>query len=160
MPRLTGTGTKFGLVWFPVGEAPRHSSQGVTMTTERIILIHKADGSKASKPSKVAIASSHSMLESARVRRPGLEAFIESGKFATLDSIPQAIIDNPLRRREEFPEAFFIIDESDMGRPPKSGERDYASTCQSILLWIKKHYAETEKPLVRIGELSVIVETL
>ena len=130
------------------------------MTTARIILIHKADGSKPSKPSKVAIAASNEALVTARVRRPGIEAFLESGEFAALQSIPQAVIDNPERRRREFPGAFFVIDEADMGRAPKSGERDYASTCQSILLWIKKHYAETEKPLVRIGELSVIVEIL
>lgn len=128
------------------------------MTTARIILIHKADGSKPSKPSKVAIAASKEALVTARVRRPGIESFLESGAFALMESIPQAVIDNPERRRREFPLSFFPIDESDMGRRPKNGERDYASTCQSILLWIKKHYAETDKPLVRIGELSVIVE--
>jgi hypothetical protein len=130
------------------------------MATQRIILIHKADGAKASKASKIAVQASHEALASARVRRPGLEAFIESGEFASLEAIPQAVIDNPLRRRQEFPTAFYVIDESDMGRAPKNGTRDYASTCQSILLWIKKHYAETEKPLVRVGELSVIVEEL
>jgi hypothetical protein len=45
-----------------------------------------------------------------------------------------------------------------MGRPPKNGSRDYDSTAQSILLWIKKFYVETPKSLVRVGELSVIVE--
>jgi hypothetical protein len=130
------------------------------MATTRIILIHKADGAKASKPTKVSIEASHVALKTARVRRPGLEAFIESGAFAALQMVPQAVIDNPDRRRQEFPEAFYVIDEADMGRAPKNGVRDYASTCQSILLWIKKHYAETGKPMVRIGELSVIIETI
>jgi hypothetical protein len=128
------------------------------MKQARIILIHKADETKASKPTKLAVAASHELLKVARVRRPGLEAFIESGKFAAMSQVPQAVIDNPDRRREEFPDAFFIIEESDMGRSPKNGKRDYESTAQSILLWLKKFYAETPKPLVRSSELSIVVE--
>jgi hypothetical protein len=128
------------------------------MATKRIILIHKFDGLKPSKPTKLAVAASHELLRKARVRRPGIEAFLETGEFSALQSVPQEIIDNPDRRREEYPEAFFVIEESDMGRPPKNGSRDYDSTAQSILLWIKKFYVETPKSLVRVGELSVIVE--
>jgi len=143
-----------------VGEEPRHSSQGAIMAAKRIILIHKADDLKPSKITKAGLEASHKILKLARVRRPGLEQFIESGAFAALQAVPQPVIDNPDRRKAEYPEAFFVIDLFDMGRPPKNGERDYDSTAQSILLWLKKHYVETEKPLVRIGELSVIVEIL
>lgn len=139
-----------------------HNTQPVLTpaTHKRIVLIHKADGSKPSKITKVALEASHKVLELARVRRPGLEAFIESGEFLELEAVPQPVIDNPDRRKAEYPTAFYVIEESDMGRPPKNGERDYDSTAQSILLWLKKHYAETEKPLLRIGELSVIVEII
>ena len=128
------------------------------MATKRIILIHKFDGLKPSKPTKLAVAASHELLRKARVRRPGIEAFLETGQFSTLQTIPQEVIDNPDRRREEYPEAFFLIGDIDMGRNPKNGGRDYDSTAQSILLWIKKFYVETPKPVVRVGELSVIVE--
>ena len=130
------------------------------MATKRIILIHKADDLKPSKITKVGLEASHKILKLARVRRPGLEEFIESGAFSAMESIPQAVIDNPDRRRIEYPDAYFRIGDIDMGRNPKNGFRDYDSTAQSILLWLKKHYVETEKPLVRIGELSVIVEIL
>jgi hypothetical protein len=128
------------------------------MKASRIILIHKADEAKPTKPTKLAVSASHELLKVARVRRPGIEAFIESGQFAALAPVPQAVIDNPDRRRDEFPDAFFIIEESDMGRTPKNGRRDIDSTAQSILLWIKKFYAETPKPLVRASELSIVVE--
>ena len=128
------------------------------MKASRIILIHKADSAKPSKPSKIAIATTHELLATARVRRPGIEAFIESGQFAALAPVPQAVIDNPDRRRIEYPGAFFVIEESDMGRTPKNGKRDIDSTAQSILLWIKKFYAETPKPIVRVSELSIVVE--
>lgn len=128
------------------------------MESSRIILIHKADESKPSKPSKIAIATTHEIINVARVRRPGIERLIETGEFASMPSIPQAVIDNPDRRRIEYPEAFYVIEEADMGRRPKNGERDLDSTAQSILLWIKKFYVETPKPLVRASELSIVVE--
>lgn len=128
------------------------------MESSRIILINKADGEKPIKPTKIAIATTHEILAVARVRRHGIEAFIESGAFASMEAIPQAVIDNPDRRKIEYPEAFYVIEESDMGRKPKNKERDMDSTAQSILLWIKKFYVETEKPLVRASQLSIVVE--
>lgn len=139
---------------------PKPVTTPATTTPERVIVIrHKADGKPSSKPTKAAIAATLAALKLARVARPSLVEFFTSGQFHAMPMIPQAIIDNPERLWEEFGTAdtYWIVPADSLGRAPKNGERDWDSTAQSILLWIKKHMAETPKPLVRASELSVTV---
>lgn len=126
-----------------------------------IVLRHKADGKASSKATKAAKAASTEALRVARVRRPGLEEFLFSGAFHAMPMIQQAVIDNPFRLWDEYADegTYFVIPEDSLGRSPKGRARDMDSTCQSILLWIKKYFGETSPALVRSSELSLTVVT-
>lgn len=120
-----------------------------------LLLIHKADGAKAERITKAKREAVAEILKTARVARPELVDYILSGAFTEDETIPQNVIDNPHRRAAEHPDAGWIVPESCLGRPPKTGERDYASTCQSVLLWIKKVFVDTG--ILRASQVSLIV---
>lgn len=120
-----------------------------------LLLINKADGSKPERITKAKREAVAAVLATSRVSRPELVDYILSGEFAASETVAQNVIDNPHRRAAEHPDAGWIVPESCLGRPPKSGERDYASTCQSVLLWIKKVFVDTG--IIRASQLSLIV---
>ena len=124
---------------------------------KQILIIRKADGAKPFAITKARKAATLEALRAARVQRPASLDFFLSGAFAESAEIPQAVIDNPIKRERDFAGVGFIVPESDLGRAPKSGERDWQSTCQSVLLWLKKYLSETDAPAVRLSQLSVIV---
>ena len=95
-------------------------------------------------------------LSTTRVQRPELLEFFLSGEFDASEAVQQAVIDNPMRRRKDHPNAGWTVPEGSLGRPPKKGERDWDSTSQSILLWVKRTLVETG--WLRIEDLSIIVE--
>lgn len=132
-----------------------------TTTTEGPLLVirHKADGKAPSRLTEKAKKATAKALASARVRRPGLEALLESGAFHRLPMIQQAVIDNPQRLWDEHDDetTYLVIPTDSFGRAPKTGERDWDSTAQSILLWVKKYYCETEAPAFRASEVSITV---
>jgi hypothetical protein len=121
----------------------------------QILVLRKGDGRKALVITKARQKAIEEALKASRVQRPELVDFFMSGEFAASQAIPQTIIDNPLRRESEFAGVGFIVPEGSLGRSPKSGERDWQSTAQSILLWIKKYFVDTGA--VRIDDISVIV---
>jgi hypothetical protein len=123
--------------------------------SEQLLLINKADGAKAERITKAKRDAVAEILKTARVARPELVEYILSGAFGDSEQVAQNVIDNPHRRAEEHPNAGWIVPESCLGRPPKNGERDYDSTCQSVLLWIKKVFVDTG--VVRASQLSLIV---
>lgn len=122
---------------------------------KQILIIRKATGRKPLAITKSRRNDIITALRLARVQRPELVEFFLSGEFAASTPIPQSIIDNPARRAQEFPGVGFVVPDGSLGRAPKSGERDWQSTSQSILLWIKKYFIDTG--VVRIDEISVIV---
>jgi hypothetical protein len=123
---------------------------------QAILVIRKGDTKKArkalTKAQRKAVADA---LAVARVQRPALLDFFLSGEFGAMVAVPQSVIDNPLRRANDYPDSGFIVPEDSLGRAPKKGERDYASTAQSILLWIKKYLVDTGA--FSVDEISVIV---
>jgi hypothetical protein len=123
--------------------------------TPALLLINKADGSKPERITKAKREAVAAVLATSRVSRPELVDYILSGEFAASETVAQNVIDNPHRRAAEHPDAGWIVPESCLGRPPKTGERDYASTCQSVLLWIKKVFVDTG--VIRASQLSLIV---
>ncbi len=123
--------------------------------TPALLLINKADGQKAERITKAKREAVAAVLETSRVARPELVEYILSGAFGDSEQVAQNVIDNPHRRAEEHPNAGWIVPESCLGRPPKNGERDFDSTCQSVLLWIKKVFVDTG--VVRASQLSLIV---
>jgi hypothetical protein len=132
-----------------------NASNTQPVPTPALLLIHKADGAKAERITKAKREAVAEILKTARVARPELVDYILSGAFTEDETIPQNVIDNPHRRAAEHPDAGWIVPESCLGRPPKSGERDYASTCQSVLLWIKKVFVDTG--VLRASQVSLIV---
>jgi hypothetical protein len=132
-----------------------NASNTQPVPTPALLLIHKADGSKAERITKAKREAVAEILKTARVARPELVDYILSGAFTEDETIPQNVIDNPHRRAAEHPDAGWIVPETCLGRPPKSGERDYASTCQSVLLWIKKVFVDTG--ILRASQVSLIV---
>lgn len=123
--------------------------------SKHLLLINKADGHKAERITKAKRDAVAEILNTARVARPELVDYILSGAFTDDEAVPQNVIDNPDRRKAEYPEAGWIIPETCLGRPPKNGERDYDSTAQSVLLWIKKVFVDTG--VVRASQLSLVV---
>ena len=122
---------------------------------EHILIIRKGDKRKGVAITKAHKKAIEEALKASRVQRPELVDFFMSGEFAASQAIPQNVIDNPLRREAEFPGVGWIVPEGSLGRAPKKGKRDYQSTAQSILLWIKKYFVETGA--VRIDDISVVV---
>jgi hypothetical protein len=132
-----------------------NASNTQPVPTPALLLINKADGQKAERITKAKREAVAAVLETSRVARPELVEYILSGAFGDSEQVAQNVIDNPHRRAEEHPNAGWIVPESCLGRPPKNGERDFDSTCQSVLLWIKKVFVDTG--VVRASQLSLIV---
>jgi hypothetical protein len=120
-----------------------------------ILIIRKGEGRKALVLTKAREAAIREALKSCRVARPEILELFLSGEFAAMESIPQSVIDNPIKRARDFAGVGFVVPEGSMGRAPKNGTRDMASTAESIRIWIGKYLIETG--LVRKDELSVIV---
>jgi hypothetical protein len=120
-----------------------------------IIVLRKGEGRKVLTLTKAREGAIREALRACRVQRPELLAFFLEGGFAGMPSIPQSVIDNPVGREIAFPGVGFVIPEGSLGRAPKSGVRDWQSTSQSILLWVKKYLVDTG--FIRIEELSIIV---
>lgn len=136
--------------------AKASSTQPVPTPAPRIIIIRKAASTKVPKLTKARLALVTEALSTTRVQRPELLEFFLSGEFDASEALPQSVIDNPARRKAEFPHVGWTVPEGSLGRPPKNGERDWQSTSQSILLWIKRTLVETG--WLRIEDLSIIVE--
>jgi hypothetical protein len=122
---------------------------------KQIIVLRKGEGRKALTLTKARMGAIEEALRACRVQRPELLAFFLYGGFAAMPAIPQSVIDNPVGRERDFPGVGFVIPEGSLGRAPKNGQRDYASTSQSVLLWVKKYLVDTG--FIRIEELSIIV---
>ena len=129
-------------------------TNGVT-SSPSIAIFRKDDGKKPYVINKARENAILDALRVCRVERPELVELFLSGAFAGMESIAQSVIDNPVKREIDHPGAGFVVPESCLGRAPKSGVRDWQSTAQSILIWIKKYFVETG--VIRISELSVIV---
>ena len=122
----------------------------------QIAIVRKGEGRKARKPlTKRQVKAITDALAIARVQRPALLEHFLSGAFGAGIAVPQSVIDNPLRRAAEYPEAAWIVPEDSLGRAPKKAERDWQSTSQSILLWIKKYLIDTGA--FTVDEISVLV---
>lgn len=119
-------------------------------------IYRKSSPTPTRKPSAAKAKAVAEALRVARVQRPELLDFFLSGEFHRLPAIPAAVIDNPVKRITEHGDEAWAIPEGSMGRAPKSGERDYQSTGQSILLWCKKYLCETG--VVSPDEISIVVE--
>ncbi len=76
--------------------------------------------------------------------------------FHRQPALSSVVIDNPHRRMADHPDAGWIVPDDCLGRPPKSGERDWASSAQSLLLWIKQTVVAAG--WCEAGEISVVVE--
>ena len=120
-----------------------------------ILIIRKDDGRKPYVLTKAREAAIREALKACRVDRPEVLALFMDGDFASMPSIPQSVIDNPIKRERDFPGVGFIVPEGSLGRAPKNGERNWQSTCEAVRLWITKYLVETG--FVRKGELCVIV---
>ena len=127
-------------------------------TSSTRILILRKGSRKIPKVTKARLTEITDALRVARVQRPNVVEFFLSGEFASLTVVPQSVIDNPLRRREEFPDAGWVIPATDLGREPKKGERDWHSTSQSILLWVKKYLCDTG--WLEYDDIAVVVESV
>jgi hypothetical protein len=135
--------------------ASASNTQPVTTPAQSVAIFRKDDGKKPYVINKSRETAIRDALRVARVNRPGVVEFFLSGAFAEMESIPQTVIDNPIKRSIDYPDAGFIIPESDLGRAPKNGVRNWQSTCEANRLWVRKYFVETG--VVRISELSVIL---
>jgi hypothetical protein len=75
--------------------------------------------------------------------------------FHRQDALLSTIIDNP-QQRQWFAACGWVVPDDCLGRAPKSGERDFASTAQSLLLWIKQTVVAAG--WCDASEISVVVE--
>jgi len=139
--------------------AKASNTQPVDTPATHILIIRKDTGRKVPALTKAKREAIGEALKTCRVERPELLAYFLSGEFAEAEAVPQSVIDNPIRRRAEFPEAGWIVPEGSLGRPPKRDKpRDWQSTSQSILLWLKRVLVETG--WLTVDHLSVIVEAI
>ncbi len=122
---------------------------------KQILIIRKGEGRKPLTLTKAREAAIREALKACRVARPEVLAFFLEGGFAAMPAIPQSVIDNPIKRSRDFAGVGFVVPEGSLGRSPKTGERDWNSTCESVRIWINKYLIETG--FVRKDELSVIV---
>jgi hypothetical protein len=120
----------------------------------RIAIFRKdAEVSYASKASAASLAPMLAMLAAVcRVKRPAVLAhFLPTAKgrspFARMATVTRSELHHlaDCRRNGVMTDEAsatlakaWIVPESDLGRAPKSGERDWNSTGQSVLLWAKK----------------------
>jgi hypothetical protein len=128
-----------------------------TVSHETILIIRKATGRKVPTLTKAKREAIAEALRTSRVERPEILAYFLSGDFAASEAVSQVCIDNPLHRRKDHAEAGWTVPESSLGRAPKSGKRDYQSTAQSVLLWLKRVFVDTG--WLTVEHLSVIVDT-
>lgn len=129
-------------------------TQPVATPAPHLIIVRKDDGRKPERITNAKRDALAIVLAKARVDRSELVDLIMSGEFHNLPAISQAIIDNPERRAREFPDAGYIVPDACLGRAPKSGERNWASTVESVRLWLKAAFVDTG--ILRLSELTVI----
>lgn len=123
-----------------------------------ISLFLKDDGKAPNRITKAKRDAVADVLRTSRVRRDALVDYVMSGDYFTDDAIPPSVIDNPHRRMAEHPDAGWIIPDDCLGRAPKDGVRDWDSTAQSVLLWIKRVLVDTG--ILRVSQVSVLVVTI
>jgi hypothetical protein len=133
------------------------------VTTPALVIYRKA--ADASAPARLKASAAREQRDAidarSRVRRDAvLDHFQPSPQgrsaFHRQPVLTSVVIDNPIRRMADHADAGWIVPDDCLGRTPKSGERDWASTAQSLLLWIKQ-------TIVAAGwcdasEISVVVE--
>lgn len=127
-----------------------------TVSHETILIIRKATGRKVPALTKAKREAIAETLRTSRVQRPELLEYFLSGQFAAAEAVPQSCIDNPHHRRADHADAGWPVPEASMGRPPKGDKRDYQSTAQSLLLWMKRVFVDTG--WLTIDHLSVVVD--
>jgi hypothetical protein len=119
-----------------------------------------------------AAAPTRLKVSAAREQRAAIDARSRVNRDAVLDhfqpspqgrsafhrqtALSSVIVDNPLLRIADHADAGWIVPDDCLGRAPKSGERDWASTSQSLLLWIKQTVVAAG--WCDAGEISVVVE--
>ena len=119
-----------------------------------IRMLRQDSSSTTKRPTKTLIAAAHRELELARVRRPDLESFIESGGFHRLTRLDSRIIRNSALRRRDYqsPEYCYTFTTNDCGRIG----RDANSTAMAARIWIERYYVATG--LIEHGELAIVVD--
>ena len=133
------------------------------VTTPALVIYRKA--TDAAAPARLKVAA-------AREQRAEIDARCRVARDAVLDhfqpspqgrsafhrqpALSSVVIDNPLRRIADHPDAGWIVPADCLGRAPKTGERDWASSSQSLLLWIKQTVVAAG--WAEAGEISVVVE--
>ena len=126
----------------------------MTLSPFIIRLMRQQVPAQSRRPRKADIAAAHHELELARVRRPDLESFIESGGFHRLSPLDSRTIRNaPLRRRDYTgPEWCYTFTTNDCGRMG----RDIQSTAMAARIWIERYYVAAG--VIAPGELVVVVD--
>lgn len=105
---------------------------------------------------RTAAATRDRVAKFARVQRPGLLDFLLDA-FWRLPKLPQAIIDSPVIRTDEYADAGWTIPEDSLGRKGVDAlttPAKYRSQAESIRLWIRLNLEGIIDP----EKVAVVVE--
>ena len=126
-------------------------------TIPTTILIYRiTTAAPTKKPTKAARERAAHALQLARVRRPELEQFIESGGFHRLTAVTRAEVKDVNKRRRDLlePEYYYMVSRADLGRAATSGK----STAESVRAWILKYYGPEGAGIIGADEFAVVFE--